>query len=306
MQEQRAGLSFYLATTPMGIIYIGKVIFVFLENFQGKKMCKEKKWWQVKHKTRNVNYFSLFVTSISQFLPGNSAKFTYHPLDGIPWFRIVSKDHGCPLMLPLLLHHCLLALITVAMARAAFQQFTRSLLLHPVSQPWCCFMRDYTSFLSNDLECEGSITINLSFLIIPPIFPKPPLCTFLIHRTTFQLWRDRRSHHMVAPLDTLCRCFINCEPNTAVVPWLEDTLGCVYHASTMEYLVLDPFSKNTHQVTELTPAKPSIFRFPSKNKVQNLNQPCLASAGRTLSMSVRKTRFWLPVTTQVSPHSAAI
>lgn len=43
MQEQRAGLSFYLATTPMGIIYIGKVIFVFLENFQGKKNVQGEK-----------------------------------------------------------------------------------------------------------------------------------------------------------------------------------------------------------------------------------------------------------------------
>lgn len=114
---------------------------------------------------------------------------------------------------------------------------------------------------------------------------------------------DRRSHQTVLPLDTLCSCFINCEPSPAVVPWLEDTMGCVYRAITMEFLIVDPFSEIHAPSHRAHPCQSKYTLVPNQAPS---TESCLASVGRTLSMSVQKTRFWLPVTTQVGPHSAAI
>lgn len=118
---------------------------------------------------------------------------------------------------------------------------------------------------------------------------------------------DRRGLPRVLLLDTLCSCFINWETEVAALPCLQGTYGCAYHARTTRHRTLNPFAE-THapRAPELTSANPSALWLPIEHKVQNLSQPCLVSAGRTLSVCEQKTIFWFPVTIQVGPHPAAV
>lgn len=86
------------------------------------------------------------------------------------------------------------------------------------------------------------IITSFFFSTIPRIFPKPHNVHSLPKVPHSSSEADTPSLHMV-PHWTLCRGFVNCKPETTVVPRLEDTCGRVYHARTTGYLTQVPFSE---------------------------------------------------------------
>ena len=178
-----------------------------------EKLTQGEKWWWVKHKTKKeCKLFPLFVTSICQFPSGESTKFMHHPLDGItlgglgsPWISqgIFLAPHSAlwsQLLWPQLgLHFS--------------SSHTHPLLLYPINQSQCCFMRVILLFFQAALCVKEPLSPTHSSQLVLGSFT--PHSGHSLLKGPWPTSEGTGGISLVLPLDTLCTYFMNCEQETA-------------------------------------------------------------------------------------------
>lgn len=127
-----------------------------------------------------------------------------------------SEWPGLPMGLPgyfLGSPQCPLVLVAVATVGASLQLFTYSLLLSPISQPRCCFMRlMLLSFQVVSRVKESSPPTYSSQLVLGSHTTTEGIHYSKVHDPVL---KGTGGISLVLPLDTLCSYFINCKWETA-------------------------------------------------------------------------------------------